>query len=385
MFKLGFVLFLALAATTRTSADDAEQGTALGSVAKQTWGSLPDGRSAHLYTLRNATGMTMRVSDYGCTIVSLTAPDRKGQFADIVLGYDRLEDYIKNSPYFGAAIGRYGNRIAGGRFSLDGEAYTLKTNNEPAGVPCHLHGGLAGFDKVLWDAEAIVTDGAVGLRFHYFSPDGEEGYPGNLEVTIHYWLTNDNELRIEYEATTDQATPVNLTNHSYFNLAGHDSGTILNHELTIAADRMTPVNKGLIPTGELKPVAGTPFDFTSPTPIGKRVNADDEQIRFGPGYDHNWVLSRWDGKLRPAVTLRDPASGRTMEILTTEPAMQFYSGNFLDGTNIGKGGHAYQHRTGLCLEPQHYPDSPNHPEFPSTILRPDEIYRSASVYRFSAK
>lgn len=384
-YIFGLVTLLALAATTGSLADDAEQGSVLGSITKQTWGNMPDGRPAHLYTLKTKAGMTMRVSDYGCTIVSLTAPDRNERFADVVLGYDRLEDYIRNSPYFGAAIGRYGNRIADGKFTLDGKNYELNTNNEPAGVPCHLHGGKFGFDKVLWEAEGIVSDGAVGLRFRHFSPDGDEGYPGNLDVTIHYWLTDASELRIEYEATTDQATPVNLTHHSYFNLAGHDSGTILNQELMIAADRMTPVNKGLIPTGERRPVKGTPFDFTSPTPIGRHVDAKDEQISYGPGYDHNWVLSRWDGKLRSAVTLRDPASGRMMEILTTEPAMQFYSGNFLDGSNVGKGGHAYQHRTGLCLEPQHYPDSPNHPEFPSTILQPDEVYRSVSVYRFSAK
>lgn len=357
----------------------------LGSIAKQAWGEMPDGRPVHLYTLANSNGMTMRVSDYGGIVESLTAPDRDGEFADIVLGYDRLEDYLEATPYFGALIGRYGNRIAAGKFTLDGKTYTLATNNEPGGMPCSLHGGNKGYDKVLWDAKGIVKNGAVGLKLHYLSHDGEEGYPGNLDVTVHYWLTDNNELRIEYEATTDKPTPVNLTNHSYFNLGGHDSGTILNHELMIAADRFTPVNKGLIPTGELKSVKGTPFDFTTPTAIGERVDAEDEQIEYGPGYDHNWVLTRWDGKLRLAATLHDPKSGRLMEMLTTEPGVQFYSGNFLDGSNIGKGGHAYQHRTGLCMEAQHFPDSPNQPQFPSTILRPGELYLQTTVYKFSAR
>ena len=329
--------------------------------------------------------MTMRVSDYGCIIVSLTAPDRDGEFADVVLGYDHLADYIKATPYFGSVVGRYGNRIAAGKFTLDGKTYTLATNNEPGGIPCHLHGGNIGFDKVLWDAEGIVADDTVGLRLHYLSRDGEEGYPGNLDITVHYWLTNGNELRVEYEATADHATPVNLTQHSYFNLAGHDSGTILDHELMIAASRITPVDKGLIPIGEFMPVVGTPFDFTTPTAIGKRVNAEDEQIAFGLGYDHNFVLTRWDGKLRLAATVREPKSGRFMEVLTTEPGVQFYCGNFLDGSNVGKGGHAYQHRTGFCLETQHFPDSPNQPAFPSTILRPGEVYRHTTVYRFSTK
>lgn len=357
----------------------------MGSFSKSDWGQLKDGRTVHLYTLKNARGMTMRVSDYGCIIVSLTAPDRDGKYADIVLGYDRLADYVKATPYFGAVVGRYGNRIAGGKFTLDGKTHTLATNNDPGGIPCHLHGGDVGFDKVLWDSEEICKDGAVGIQFHYLSRDGEEGYPGNLDVTVRYWLTGDNELRIEYEATTDQATPVNLTHHSYFNLGGHDSGTILNHELMIAADNITPVDKGLIPTGKLLPVAGTPFDFTKPTAIGKRVDADDEQLKFGLGYDHNFVLSRWDGKLRLAARVYEPTSGRFMEVHTTEPGVQFYCGNFLDGSNVGKGGRACQHRTGFCLETQHFPDSPNHPEFPSTILRPGEVYRHTTVYRFAAK
>lgn len=355
------------------------------SINKTVWGEMPDGRPVHLYEVRNARGMSMRVTDYGAIIVSLTAPDRDGKFADVVLGYDNLDDYFEATPYFGAVVGRYGNRIANGEFTLDGIAYQLATNNEPGGVPCHLHGGDVGFDKVLWDAEGVVRGDEVGVRFHYLSKDGEEGYPGNLDITMHYWLTSANELRIDYAATTDKATPVNITHHSYFNLGGHDSGTILNEELMIAADKITPVDKGLIPTGAIAPVKGTPFDFTEPTAIGKRVDADDEQLKFGLGYDHNFVLSRWDGKLRLAATVFEPKSGRFMEVLTTEPAIQFYCGNFLDGGNVGKGGHAYKHRTGFCLETQHYPDSPNHPEFPSTVLRPGERYHHETVYRFSVK
>ncbi len=371
--------------TCATFAAASPQEKPVGSIVKSAWGQVPDGQTVHLYTLTNVGGMTMRVTDYGCIIVSLTAPDRGGKHADIVLGYDQLADYIKATPYFGSVVGRYGNRIAGGKFMLGGKTYTLATNNDPGGIPCHLHGGKVGYDKVVWDSEAIIAGGAVGIRFHYLSHDGEEGYPGNLDITVHYWLTDKDELRIEYKATTDQATPVNLTHHSYFNLGGHDSGTILDHELMIAADHITPVDKGLIPTGESLPVANSPFDFTRPTPIGKRVGADHEQIRFGLGYDHNFVLTRWDGKLRLAATMHEPTSGRFMEVLTTEPAVQFYCGNFLDGGNVGKGGHAYQHRTGFCLETQHFPDSPNQPTFPSTILRPGEVYRHTTIYRVSVK
>lgn len=355
------------------------------SITSEPWGKMPDGRVVHLFTLTNASGMTMRVCEYGGTIVSLTAPDREGKFADIVLGYDRLEDYLKGSPYFGAIVGRYANRIADGKFTLDGKTYTLAKNNEPGGMPCHLHGGKVGFDKVLWKGEALKEGDRVGVKLRYRSPDGEEGFPGNLDVTVHYWLNNDNSLRVEYEATTDKPTPINLSQHSYFNLGGHDSGTILDHELMIAADHITPVNKGLIPTGQLQPVEGTPFDFRTPKPIGKDVNAKDEQISYGPGYDHNFVLREWDGSLRSFATVYEPRSGRMMEVLTTEPAVQFYSGNFLDGSNIGKGGKPYAYRTGFCFEPQHFPDSPNQPQFPSTILRPGEVYRHTSVYKFTAK
>ena len=384
-FTLVLVAAFSILASSVAPATEPWQEESSVSISQRLWGQMPDGRPVHLYTLKNNAGMTMQVSDYGCIITSLTAPDKNGKLTDIVLGYDKLADYVKATPYFGAVVGRYGNRIAHGKFTLDGKTYKLATNNDPGGIPCHLHGGEVGLDKVLWDAQGITGPDAVGVRFHYLSRDGEEGYPGNLDITMHYWLTNENELRIEYKATTDQATPVNITHHSYFNLGGHAGGTILDHELMLAADKTTPVDAGLIPTGELKPVKGTPFDFTKPTAIGKRVNEDDEQLKFGLGYDHNFVLSRWDGKLRLAATVYEPKSGRFMEVLTTEPAVQFYCGNFLDGTNVGKGGHAYQYRTGFCLETQHYPDSPNHPEFPSTILRPGEEYRHTTVYRFAAK
>jgi len=353
----------------------------LGSIDKYAWGQTDDGQAVYLYTLRNRSGLTMRVANLGGIIVSLTAPDRKGEHADIVLGYDRLEDYLDDRRHFGAVVGRYGNRIAGGRFILDGKTYQLSVNRPPN----HLHGGVIGFEKVVWDAEGIVGEDRVGLKLHYGSKDGEEGYPGNLDATVCYWLTNNNELRIEYSATTDQPTPINLTNHSYFNLAGAGTGDILGHELMLAADRFTPVDQTLIPTGELRPVAATPFDFTKPMLIGARVDADDQQIKYGGGYDHNFVFSRWDGKLRLVGTLYDPKSGRLMEMLTTEPGVQFYCGNFLNDNDVGKGGKRYGRRSGLCLETQHFPDSPNQPQFPSCILRPDERYHHVTIYRFSAR
>ena len=354
---------------------------ALGTLQKQLWGQTADGEAAYLYTLTNKNGMRMQVSNVGCIIVSLNAPDRNGEFADVVLGYDRLEDYVSDNRHFGAVVGRYGNRIAGAQFTLDGETHRVTANRPPN----HLHGGEIGFEKVLWQAEGMVGDGRVGLKLEYLSKDGEEGYPGNLNATVRYWLTDDNELRIEYSATTDKPTPINLTNHSYFNLAGAGNGDILGHELMLAADRFTPVDKALIPTGELRPVAGTPFDFRRPLAIGLRVDADDRQIKYGGGYDHNFVFARWDGKLRLAGMLRDPKSGRTMEMFTTEPGVQYYCGNFLDGSDVGKGGKTYARRSGLCLETQHFPDSPNKPQFPSCILRPGEEYRHVTVYRFSAR
>ena len=348
---------------------------------RASWGTV-DGQPVHLYTLDNGRGLRMKVTNYGGIVVALECPDQHGRMADVVLGFDRLEDYLAGHPYFGALIGRYGNRIAAGRFVLDGREYRLATNNAPGGRPCALHGGLKGFDKVVWRAEPLREPDQIGLRLRHTSPDGDEGYPGRLDVTVHYWLTTDNTWRITYEATSDRPTPLNLTQHSYFNLAGHASGPILGHVLQIHADRFTPVDAGLIPTGELRPVDGTPMDFRRPTPIGARIDADDEQIRFGGGYDHNWVLNGPAGTLRLAAVVEEPTTGRRMEVWTTEPGLQFYSGNFLDGSNIGKGGTPYRHRTGFCLETQHFPDSPNQPHFPSTILRPGEVYRSQTEYRF---
>jgi len=355
-------------------------------VNRAAFGTLPDGRQVDVFTLTNANGVEIRVIDYGGIILSIRTPDRDGNFGDIALGYDNLEGYLEVTPYFGAIIGRYGNRIGAGRFTLDGVEYELATNNDAN----HLHGGDVGFDKVLWTAEPITGTDGVGVAFTYESPDGEEGYPGALSAAVDYVLNNDNELVIDYRASTDKPTVVNLTHHSYFNLAG--SGDILGHELMINADRYTPVDAGLIPTGELAVVTGTPFDFTLPTQIGAGIDVDDEQIGFGGGYDHNFVLVRDDegssvadgalARMVLAARVVEPTSGRVLEVETTEPGLQFYSGNFLDGTITGKGGQVYEHRSGFCLESQHFPDSPNKPEFPSTVLRPGEQYRSRTIYRF---
>jgi aldose 1-epimerase len=345
---------------------------------RDTFGIMEDGRSAEVFTLSNANGIEARVTNFGGIILSLTTPDRAGRMADIVLGFDSLAPYLAGTPYFGAIIGRYGNRIAWGSFAIDGDTFSLAKNNGPN----HLHGGVRGFDKVLWDAEPFANETGQGLILRYTSPDGEEGYPGTLQATVTYTLTDENELIVDYVATTDKATPVNLTQHSYFNLSGAGSGDILGHELLIAASAYTPVDSTLIPTGEITPVEGTPFDFRTPTAIGARIDADDPQIRNGPGYDHNFVLDRTGEGLQLAARVTDPGSGRTLEIRTMEPGLQFYSGNFLDGTITGKGGHGYGHRSGFCLETQHYPDSPNQPSFPSTILRPGEEYRTRTVFAF---
>ncbi len=361
------------------------QGITKEALLAKPFGVTQDGIPVELYTLRNKHGMEIDVATYGGTIVSLRTPDREGRTGDIVLGFSSLADYEAKSPYFGCIVGRYGNRIAGGKFTLDGKEYVLATNNEPGGIPCHLHGGKVGFNKKVWNAQPVEKAGARGLRLRYLSPDGEEGYPGNLDVTVTYWLTDANELRIEYEAKTDKPTPVNLTNHSYFNLKGEGEGDINGHVLRIAASRFTPVNAGLIPTGELRPVRETPFDFTEPRAIGERLGADDEQLKFGGGYDHNFVLDKKPGELALAAAVYEPATGRTLEVWTTEPGIQFYGGNFLDGTLKGKSGKTYVHRGGFFLETQHFPDSPNRPEFPSTILRPGETYRSTTVYKFGVR
>jgi aldose 1-epimerase len=347
-------------------------------ITKAPFGTMPDGREVSIYTLKNAKGAEARIMTYGGIVVSLKMPDRNGHFGDVVLGFDNLDDYIKKSPYCGALIGRYGNRIAKGKFTLDGVEYNLPISNPPNS----LHGGLKGFDKVLWTAVPEQSPQGPALRLTYLSKDGEQGYPGDLSVTAIYTLTDDNSLRLDYTATADKDTVVNLTHHSYFNLRG--SGTILDYILYINADKFTPVDSTLIPTGELRPVDGTPFDFRTPTAIGARIGQDDEQLKFGNGYDHNWIING-PRSLRLMARVSDPTSGRILEVYSTEPAMQFYSGNFLDGTLTGKGGWTYQFRDAFCMEPQHYPDSPNHPDFPSTLLRPGETYHNTIIYRFRAE
>jgi aldose 1-epimerase len=340
------------------------------------FGKLPSGETVELYTLKNAKGVEADISTYGGVIVSLKVPDRSGALGDIVLGFDDLKGYLTPPPYFGALIGRYGNRIGHAQFTLDGVTYKLFKNDGDNS----LHGGKRGFDKVLWKAKP--GDGQ-SLELTYLSKDGEEGYPGNLSVTVVYTLTDNNELKIDYSATTDKDTVLNLTNHSYFNLAGQGEGDILNHQIMINADKFTPVDKGLIPTGELRDVANTPLDFRQPHVIGERIGSDYEQIVLGGGYDHNFVLKRSGDGLSLAARVTEPKSGRVMEVLTTQPAIQFYTGNFLDGTLKGKGGKVYARRSALCLETQHYPDSPNHPDFPTTELKPGEQYHTTTVYRFS--
>jgi aldose 1-epimerase len=350
-------------------------------VTREEFGRLPDGTQVDALTLTNANGIVVRAITYGGIITSLRVPDRNGQFGDIVLGFDDLAGYLEEHPYFGAIIGRYGNRIAGGRFMLDGQVYTLATNNGPN----HLHGGITGFDKVVWWAEPFENGDSVGVTFSYTSSDGEEGYPGKVDVRVTYTLTAANELVFDYYAVSDRATPVNLTQHSYFNLAGDGSGDILGHELTVNADYFTPVDSTLIPTGAIAPVAGTPFDFRSATAIGARIDQDQEQLRHGLGYDHNFVLNSGDSTLTHAARVYEPQSGRLMDVYTAEPGIQFYAGNFLDGSITGKAGHVYGRRSGFCLETQHFPDSPNQPEFPSTILRPGEQYRSTTTYVFGVR
>jgi aldose 1-epimerase len=374
------VIGVGVACGDESSREGSEMGsTATVSVAP--FGQMPDGRAVEVFTLANAKGMRVRAINHGGIIVSLEVPDRDGQVADVALGYDNLEGYLEETPYFGAIIGRYGNRIAGGSFTLDGETYTLAVNNGPN----HLHGGLVGFDKVIWDAEPFENATGSGVIFTYTSVDGEEGYPGTLTSRVTYTLTDKNELIFDYHATTDKATPVNLTQHTYFNLAGDGSGSILGHELTLNAKSFTPVDATLIPTGDVALVTGTPFDFTSGKPIGAEIDADDEQLRFGGGYDHNFVVDRQQFGLVHAAQVYEPTSGRVMNVHTTEPGVQFYTGNFLDGSITGKSGHVYEHRNGFCLETQHYPDSPNQPEFPTTILQPGEEYASQTVYTFSVR
>ncbi|MDP5140477.1 MAG: galactose mutarotase [Spirosomaceae bacterium] len=340
-----------------------------------------DSVAVELYTLKNTNGMTVKITNYGGTIVSWTAPDSAGNYEDIVLGMDDLKGYLDGVPYFGALIGRYGNRIAKGKFKIDGEEYNVPVNNGENA----LHGGIKGFDKVVWTATPLEGE-EVGLKLNYISNDGEEGYPGKLSVEVIYTLQNDNSLKIDYQATTDKPTVVNLTNHTYFNLTGNVKRDVLEHEVMIAADRFLPVDKGLIPTGELRSVKGTPFDFTELKSIGERINdTTNTQIILGGGYDHAWVFTDESNKLKSVAKVVDPSSKRTLEVLTTEPAVQFYTGNFLDGTLTGKNGTVYNKRCGFCLETQHYPDAPNQPEFPSTTLLPGETYTSTTVYKFGVR
>ncbi len=347
------------------------------------FGVLPDGTLVDVFTLTNRHGLRMRVMTYGAVILSLEVPDRSGKLADVVLGFKTLGEYLSSSGFHGTVAGRFANRIAQGRFTLDGQNFQLATNNEPAGIPCALHGGLKGFDKAVWKAEGVTRDDAQGVRFRHLSPDGDEGYPGNLEVHLTYWLTDQNEWQIDYEAVTDMPTPVNLTQHAFFNLKGEGEGTILDHELKLNATRFTPVTAGLIPTGELQSVIGSPLDFTTSTVIGDRIESDDEQLKFARGYDHNYVLDHADGPLTLAARVLEPKSGRVMEVLTTEPGVQLYTGNFLTGADTGKSDRPYHFRNGFCLETQHFPDSPNQPTFPSCILRPGETLRSTTLYRFT--
>ncbi|MDW5376553.1 aldose epimerase family protein [Halomonas sp. HP20-15] len=364
-----------------------KQSAALEGVEKSSFGKLPDGRQVDAYRISNDNGIEMRVITYGGIIVSLRTPDVQGNMDDIVLGFDSLDKYLSDTyqqvnPYFGALIGRYGNRIAGGQFTLNGETHELATNDGDN----HLHGGDKGFNQRLWQAEPFSNEQGAGVTLSYTSADGEEGYPGRLETRVTYTLTDDDALQIDYHATTTEATPVNLTQHSYFNLDGEGNESILDHLLMINAEAFTPIDESLIPTGEIRPVADTPFDFTELTAIGARIDKDNQQLKFAKGYDHNFVLKRespQSEELVLAARVWEPDSGRVLEVATSEPGIQFYSGNFLAGKLTGKSGQPYVHRSGFALETQHFPDSPNHPDFPSTILRPGETYQSQTVYRFS--
>lgn len=349
------------------------------------FGELPEGEAVQIYRLKNANGMIAEITNYGGIVTRLTAPDRKGRQEDVVLGYNRLEDYLASTPYFGAIVGVYGNRIADGKFELEGESYQLTNNSEAGGEPVHLHGGSKGLDKVLWSGRPSVGKSSANLILNYVHPDGAEGYPGNIRIRIVYRLTNENELEVSYRATTEKATIINLTHHSYFNLHGEGKGTPLDHLFMINADHITPIDAGMIPTGELMPVKGTPFDFTSPVAPRDRIDEDHPQLELGGGFDHNWVLRREGEELELAATVYEPVSGRFMEVLTEEPGIQYYSGNFLDGSLVGKSGASYEYRSGFCLETQHYPDSPNHANFPTTTLKPGEIYKTRTIYRFSVR
>ena len=347
-------------------------------VSSRSFGKMADGQAVTLYTMRNRKGAEMNVMNYGGIIVSLKMPDRNGVIEEVTLGYDSLSSYQKASPFFGALVGRYGNRIAKGKFTLDGNSYTLPLNN---GVN-HLHGGSLGFDKMFWAIQDVSDSVQAKLKLTYQSKDNEQGYPGNLTIEVLYSLSDDNEVRVEYKATTDKKTVVNLTQHAYFNLSGNARRSILDHQLAIQADNFLPIDETLIPTGVLQPVKGTPFDFLTAQNIGSRINEKNAQLINGKGYDHCWALNN-QGHFEKVATLEDVSSGRRMEVFTDQPGMQFYSGNFLDGSNVGKGGVVYQQHLGLCLETQHFPDSPNKPAFPSVVLSPGETYHTVTAYKFS--
>jgi aldose 1-epimerase len=350
-------------------------------IKKDSFGKTAGGKAVEIYTLENSKGATTQIMTYGGTVVSLKVPDKNGNFGDVVLGYDSIGDYEKHTSYMGALIGRFGNRIAKGKFSLNGKEYNLAVNNGEN----HLHGGLKGYDKVIWTAKPFINKVGANLQLTYLSKDGEEGYPGNLSIKVIYTLTENNELKIVYSATTDKDTVLNLTHHSYFNLAGAGNGDILNHQLMLNADKFTPTDSGSIPIGELRNVKGTPFDFTQLTKIGERINNDDEQLKFGAGYDHNWVLNKKGKELSLAAKAFESTSGRTMEVWTTEPGIQFYAGNYLDGLILGKNRKTYPRRSGFCLETQHFPNSPNKQTFPATILKKGMNYSQKTIYKFSSK
>lgn len=350
-------------------------------VTQEIYGKMPDGQEVKIFTLTNSNGLRAKVTEYGAILVSMETPDKSGKVADITHGYDTLAGWLTNKSYFGSTVGRFGNRIKDGKFTLEGKSYSLATNNDPGGIPCHLHGGIKGFDKVLWSGK-VTPDQEVELT--YVSKDGEEGYPGTLTVKVTYSLTAENELKWEAKATTDAPTILNLVHHSYWNLSGDPKTPITDHILTLNAESFLPTDIGLIPTGKIAPVAGTPLDFTKPTVIGERIDADFEALKFGGGYDHAWVLPKAEG-VQLAARLEDPKTGRVMEVSANQPAIQFYSGNFLDGTETGKGGVVYAKRTALCLETEGFPDAPNQPSFPSAVLRPGETYQHTMIHKFSTK
>ena len=386
ILQLLLVASAGLAAASLVGCASTSMSNSTNSISSAPFGTLPDGTAVEIYTLRNTHGLEARIMTYGGIVQSLKVPDRNGKLGDVVYGFDTLagytsDAYLKGCPYFGALIGRYGNRIGGAKFTLEGQSYTLATNN---GVNT-LHGGVKGFDKVVWSAKSLVGPDGPELVLAYYSRDGEEGYPGNLQVTAIYTLTDDNELKLQYAATTDKPTVVNLTQHSYFNLTGQANTDILGHLVYINADQTTPVDAGLITTGEFKSVDGSPFDFRKPTAIGAHINDPDTVLQYGPGYDHNWVINKPLGQFGLMARVTDPSSGRVMEVLSDEPGLQFYAGNFLNGTLTGKEGHVYKIHGAFAMEPQHYPDSPNKPNFPSTELKPGEKYHNTIVYKFSVE